>query len=168
MKRNDIIIAVFSLVSLWITVRFGLHTLFLFYIILAGVCAIAYIASANYRRNLLLDKYARQSENIYVWSANEYDRNVRKRANLQRALLEESGCTEAWKSRGLRPPVVVEIFFADGENVNETWEEFQERKEKVIQEDRKRRHIFLNSLPDTDKDKSREWYITEILRQVTE
>lgn len=93
---------------------------------------------------LKLKQYAVQVENIYEFSLHENDKEVYKRAEEHRKYLK--------LSKNKLDVEVQEIYFRDGEHINETWEEFQQRKDFFIRNDRSIRHSKL-------KKANNEWYI---------
>jgi aromatic ring-opening dioxygenase catalytic subunit (LigB family) len=116
--------------------------------------SVIYYPVATYLKKWLyiqkLARYARQTENIYEASLYKRDKEVHKRAQEHRKLLIASGNKLSVK--------VLEFYFRDAEHLQETWEEFEERVEKAMEEDRASRHKVLNG-------KSRNWYLHYVLRQ---
>lgn len=82
-----------------------------------------------------LKRYAEQIDNIYIYSEHEGDGTVRLRAEYAEKMLREA--------KNQQKVMVYRIYFGAGEHVNETWEEFEERLEAFIKEDKKKRHIEL-------------------------
>lgn len=97
-----------------------------------------------------LKRYATQTDNEYVYSEYVGDPTVRQRADQARALIEESG-----NQTNIQ---VIEIYANAGAYVNESWEDFEARREAIIAEDKKKRHTFLES-------KHRDFYLTHTLKQ---
>lgn len=137
-----------------ITAKLGMHAAILICMSVAIFIAICWPWIQWYLHLRKLDRYAKQYENIYEFSNDPNDREVYRRAERHRQLLDESGNI-------VDPPVqVYEIYFQDSDNLDEDWETFTTRVEKFIQEDREKRH----SLKGLNKD--REWYKANKLKQV--
>lgn len=111
---------------------------------------LVYMIWKRYRYIRKLKDYAERIDNIYVLSEKPGDRTVAQRTIAEKEMLEKSG-----NKRGVR---IVQILFQDGEFVNETWEEYQERAKEEIAEDRKSRHAKL-------KKEDPEWYLCAHHRQ---
>lgn len=118
--------------------------------VVALLIAVAFLIWRRYQTVKKLKEYGRRIENIYVLSLRPGDRSVMRRVAKERDWLERSG-----NRLGVQ---VIPIFFKDAENVTESWEEFQERAEMEIADDRRRRHT---SFSETD----RSWYIRYHHRQ---
>ena len=94
-----------------------------------------------------LERYGRQAENIYACSRHENDRKVYLRARQHQQWLERS-------QNDLRVKVHL-LIFQEGEFINESWEEFEQRCAHFIARDRVKRHTWL-------RDNRREWYLAEV------
>lgn len=82
-----------------------------------------------------LECYGSRLENIYEVSHWPKDNQVYQRAQMHREWLEKSG--------NQNNVMVHELIFREGEFVNETIEQYQERVQLFIQDDRARRHRFF-------------------------
>lgn len=144
------IILVFMLGIFLITTRYGLYmaTAYSVPALILWAFLHKYIERWEYRE--LLKQYAVMIENIYEHSQHPDDRNVRRRAQRHRELLQESGNPEKI--------AVHELYFQDGEHCNESWESFLERVEAFRLEDRRKHHKKISM-------ESREWYINNALKQ---
>lgn len=142
-------VLVFALAVLWAALmsRFGALIASVLVLLLSAVGIWYYV---RWKRVRLLREYGRRIENVYVLSRFPGDRTVLKRAAKERRLLEEAANKTGAEVRT--------ILFADGENVNETWEEFEERARIEIAEDRKSRHSGLKSA-------NNDWYLAYHHRQ---
>lgn len=108
-------------------------------------------------RNAELSRFAKQIENIYICheNANERDETIAMRAAYAEQMLAESG-NQIHK----RLPVKVhKIYFRAGEFVNESWTDYELRRDAFIAEDKRKRHIMLEKLDPR-------WYEKYVLNQI--
>lgn len=97
-----------------------------------------YFASANIKiwiERAMLRVYGSRLENIYEVSLGKNDQHVFRRAEMHRFWLI--------RSQNQNHVKVHEMIFREGEYCNETVEQFQERVNLFIQDDRARRHRFI-------------------------
>lgn len=140
----------FAIVILMVTASEGLYTATAVFFPAAILYAFLYKYIERWEYRELLKQYAVMIENIYERSHFPGDSEVRRRAQLHRELLKESGNPEKI--------TVHELYYQDGENCNETWEDFLQRCEAFRLEDRRKHHKKLSQ-------ESREWYIDNALNQ---
>jgi hypothetical protein len=107
--------------------------------VFAFVCFVSWIL-ARVQHVLLLREYANMTENIYVQALFEFDPSIRSRAAHHRKLLIESG-----NNTGI---VVHELYFGYGEHCNENFEQYQQRVEAFVADDRVKRHKALCKFQD--------------------
>lgn len=100
--------------------------------------------------NQTLKRYARKKNNIYVYSEHPHDKTVYLRAKAHRKLLQESG--------NKLDVNVYEIYYRDAVNPDESWEQYEYRRDEFIRNDRYNRHQHLNSA-------QRSWYVRHMLEQ---
>lgn len=111
-------------------------------------------------------RHRRQIDNIYVSSLYENDRTVLKRAQHHEKFLKLAGnyVDEKGKRHG-NGVKVVKIIFRDSmagkyrEAPAETWEEFEERRDLIIRQDRIKRHLEI------DQEGRRDFYEKVVLNQ---
>lgn len=103
----------------------------------------------RFKHVLLLQEYANMTENIYVVAVFEFDPTIKTRAQQHRKLLHESG-----NNTGI---VVHELYFGYAEHCNEDFEEYQQRVQAFIAEDRIKRHKQLS--------KHQDFYLKHTLKQ---
>ena len=144
------IVIVFGIAIFIVTAKYGLYvsSAFSFPALIFWAFLHKYFERWEYRE--LLKQYAVMIENIYERSWHPGDSEVRRRAQIHRELLKESGNPEKI--------TVHELYFQDGEHCNESWESFLERVEAFRLEDRRKHHKKLSA-------ESREWYVNNALNQ---
>lgn len=119
----------------------------------AGVLAVLF-ADANlniWAERAMLREYGQRLENIYECSRSPDDNQVYHRAQAHRSWLERSG-----NKNNVR---VHELIFREGEFVNETISQYQERVDLFIQDDRAKRHRFI-------RDNDRVLYLKHMKKQI--
>lgn len=126
----------------WPSVLIGLIGIFVMYI--------AVIAATRQMQREIRKLYRNQFEHIVEYSHSPDDKQVRVRANLHTHYLKQSG--NPYKTK------VYEVIFREGENIIETWDQYQERLYNNINQITTQRHTEL-------RDRNRKDYLTYVAGQ---
>lgn len=142
------IIITFGLSGLLMVTKGIIFTVYFFTI---GVPTISILALLLWYRHTI-KWYGRRLLNIYVFSENENDKHVYKRAKKHRKWLEKSG--------NEKDVQVVIILFRDKDNPTESWDEYQVRKVERI------KILEIERHNDIQNGENREYYLKEVHGQV--
>lgn len=133
-----------------VVLHFGIIGVIPYICCVAPLCYGVMWCVKQYLHAQTLKAYGNYTENIYVYSLHEQDNTVRKRAQHERTMLDTAG-----NRLGVE---VVAIYYQDAEYRNETWEQFEQRRDETILQDKQKRALHI-------KHKDPDFFTTHFLLQ---